>query len=384
MADLGRFQLLRMTPRDPEEAGRAASTLELFFDLVFVIAVSAAATQLHHAISAGHASTGLGTYAMVFFAVWWAWMNFTWFGTAFATDDWFYRVVTIVQMAGVLVLAAGVGAAFEHGDWTVIVIAYVVMRVAMIVQWLRASRAGGAMRGVALSYAVGIAITQVLWVGFLFVPPAAVVPVFVVLVLAELAVPVIAERRETTPRHAEHIAERYGCFTLIVLGESLLASSSAVIGAIDGAESAFSLIWLAVLALVSTAAVWWIYFWPPHDDAFATQSSSLRYGYGHYVIFAAAGAFSAGVGVEVDRMSGESELGEVAASFAVTVPIALVLLGVWIIVMRRHADRVVNTVVPVGAALVLLDPILPVPIALTAVVLVAVVAVLVVRRPVAA
>ena len=143
MTELRRFRLLRMTPRDPEEPGRAASTLELFFDLVFVIAVSAASTQLHHAISEGHASSGLLSYVMVFFAIWWAWMNFSWFGTSFSTDDWLYRVVTIVQMAGVLVLAAGVGPAFHHGDWTVIVIGYVVMRIAMVVQWLRASRTTG-------------------------------------------------------------------------------------------------------------------------------------------------------------------------------------------------------------------------------------------------
>ncbi|HLT68474.1 MAG TPA: low temperature requirement protein A [Microbacterium sp.] len=384
MTDLRRFRLMRMSPRDPEESGRAASTLELFFDLVFVIAVSAASVHLHHAISGGHAANGLVSYAMVFFAIWWAWMNFTWFGTSFSTDDWFYRVVTIVQMAGVLVLAAGVGPAFDHGDWTVIVIAYVVMRVAMIVQWLRAARIGGALRRVALTYAAGIAVVQVFWIAFLFLPSSAAIPVFVVLAAAEMSVPVIAERGATTPWHPEHIAERYGCFTLIVLGESLLASADAVIGALEGSEAPLSLIWLAVLALVSTAAVWWIYFWPPHDGSFTSLASSLRYGYGHYVIFAAAGAFSAGVGVEVDRISGESEIGVVPASFAVTIPIALVLLGVWLIVIRRHADRIVNTVVPAGAVLVLLDPVLPVPIALTAVVLAAVVTVLVVREPVAA
>jgi len=382
MTELRRFRLLRMTPRDPEEPGRAATTLELFFDLVFVIAVSAASTQLHHAISEGHASSGLLSYVMVFFAIWWAWMNFSWFGTSFSTDDWLYRVVTIVQMAGVLVLAAGVGPAFHHGDWTVIVIGYVVMRIAMVVQWLRASRTTGPLRRVALTYAAGIVITQVLWVGFLFLPKSVTIPAFVVLVIAELAVPVVAERRDTTPWHPEHISERYGLFTLILLGESLLASAGAVIGALDGSGSVVALVSIAALALVSTAAVWWIYFWPPHDRAFTSLASSLRYGYGHFVVFASAGAFSAGVGVEVDRISGESEIAAIPASFVVTIPIALVLLGVWLLAIRRNADRVVNTAVPLGAVLVLLDPILPIPIALTTIILAGVVAVLVVRQPV--
>nr|WP_219618668.1 low temperature requirement protein A [Brevibacterium antiquum] len=82
-----------MRPRDPGEEGRAASSLELFF------------------------------------AIWWAWMNFTWFGTSFDNDDWLYRVMTIVQMGGVLVLAAGIGPVFAEGDFTVAVLGYVLMRI---------------------------------------------------------------------------------------------------------------------------------------------------------------------------------------------------------------------------------------------------------------
>lgn len=371
-----------MIPRRSDEPGRVASTLELFFDLVFVIGVSGTATQLHHALSEGEWAHGLTSYAMVFFAIWWAWMNFTWFGTSFATDDWFYRVVTIVQMGGVLVLAAGVGPAFRSADFTIIVIAYIVMRAAMIVQWLRASRPPGPLRRVALTYAAGIAAVQVLWVLFLFLPDAVRMPAFLLFVLAEIAVPVVAERRAATPRHTEHIAERYGSFTLILLGESLLASANAIIGALDRVESLWPLIWVAVLALVSTAGVWWIYFWPPHHRVITSLRSSLRFGYLHYFVFAAAGAFSAGIGVEIDRLTGESELGAVASSFTVTVPIAVFLLGVWFISIRPNADRVVNAVVPLGAVLVLLDPILPIPVALTSAVLAAIVVVLVCRPPV--
>ena len=76
-----------------------------------------------------------------------------------------------------------------------------------------------------------------------------------------------------------------------------------------------------------------------------------------------------------------SELSETQASFTVTIPIAVFILGIWWIALRANADRVVNTVVPVGAMLVLFDPIIPVPFALTAVFLVAIVVVLVLRPP---
>lgn len=98
MTPAPRFHLVPMRPRDPGEEGRTASTLELFFDLVFVVAVSIAAVQLHHALTEGHVLDGIVNYAIVFFAIWWAWMNFTWFATSFDTDDWLYRVLTIGQI----------------------------------------------------------------------------------------------------------------------------------------------------------------------------------------------------------------------------------------------------------------------------------------------
>ena len=374
-----------MRARDPHEPGRTASTLELFFDLVFVVAVSVASMQLHDKLSEGDIADGLLTYAMVFFAIWWAWMNFTWFATSFGVDDWLYRVLTFVQMSGVLVLAAGIEPVFEDRDFTLVVAGYVIMRLAMVAQWLRASREPGPLQKATRIYAAGIAVVQVFWIGMLALPEAAQLPVFVVLVIAELAVPVVAETRgATTPWHPHHITERYGLFTLILLGESLLASANAIIEALHEQHDVGQLVSLAVLTVVVTAALWWIYFWPPHHGAIGTLAQSLRYGYVHYLVFAAAGAFSAGIEVEVDVITGESHLSDAAATFTVTVPIAVFVLGIWWIAIRANADRVVNIVVPVGALLVLLDPLIPVPVTLTALIMVVIVAVLVRHPPIGA
>ncbi len=382
-ASAPRLRLRRMLPRDPAQPHRTASTLELFFDLVFVVAVSIASAQLHHALSEGHFLHGITSYAMLFFAIWWAWMNFTWFATSFDTDDWLYRVTTIVQMGGVLVFAAGIPRAFVDADFTIIVLGYVVMRIAMVAQWLRASRSAGPLRSATRKYAVGIAAVQVLWVLFLLVPEG--IPqilAFTLFVLIEISVPVFAEYRRQTPWHPHHITERYGLFTLIVLGESLLASANAIIDALQEVESLGPLIAISVLTLVVTASLWWIYFWPPHHRAISSFRNSLRYGYTHYFVFAAAAALSAGIEVEIDVLTGESHISQVAASFTVTIPIAVFLLGIWWIAIRAHADRVVNTVFPLGALLVLLDPILPIPVTLTALILVIIVVVLVIRPPV--
>ena len=380
--DAPRFRLHPMRPRDPGQPHRTASPLELFFDLVFVVAVSIASAQLHHALSHGDFVHGVTSYAMVFFAIWWAWMNFTWFATSFDTDDWLYRVTTFVQMGGVLVFAAGIPRAFNDGDFTIPVLGYVVMRVAMVAQWLRASRSAGPLRSATRRYAFGIAAVQVLWILFLLIPTGPLQLIaFVVFALIEIGVPVFAEHRRQTPWHPHHITERYGLFTLIVLGESLLASANAIIDALDKVESLGPLIAISVLTLLVTASLWWIYFWPPHHRAITTFRRSLRYGYTHYFVFAAAAAFSAGIEVELDVLTGVSELSNVAASFTVTIPIAIFLIGIWWIAIRENADRVVNTVVPIGALLVLLDPVLPVPVTLTALILVGIVTVLVLRPP---
>src|SRR5262245_46780796 len=107
-----RAWLRPMRPRDIEEAHRAPTPLELLFDLCFVVAVAIAADALHHSIAADHIGSGIASYLMVFFAIWWAWMNVTWFASAYDTDDLAYRLLMFVEIAGVLVLAAGVPRAF--------------------------------------------------------------------------------------------------------------------------------------------------------------------------------------------------------------------------------------------------------------------------------
>src|SRR4051812_40683183 len=89
-----------MEGRDASEPFRASTPLELFFDLCFVAAVSFAASSLLHALEDGGAGHALFGYLSVFFAIWWAWMNFTWFASAYDTDDVLYRMVTFVQIAG--------------------------------------------------------------------------------------------------------------------------------------------------------------------------------------------------------------------------------------------------------------------------------------------
>src|SRR4051794_2659 len=123
-----RSWLAPMRARPADEPHRVSTPLELFFDLCFVVSVAQAGVELHHSVAERHVAHGLQGYLMVFFAIWWAWMNFTWFASAYDTDDDVYRITTFVQIAGALLLAAGVAQAFDHADFRVITIGYVIMR----------------------------------------------------------------------------------------------------------------------------------------------------------------------------------------------------------------------------------------------------------------
>ena len=383
MTNLSTLRLVPMTPRDPGEKGRTASTLELFFDLVFVVAVSTASTELYQVLSTGNVIQGLLNYAIVFFGIWWAWMNFTWFATSFDTDDWLYRLMTFAQMGGVLGLSAGIKPAFESHNYKALVFAYVLMRMVMVAQWIRASISAGPSRRATRIYAAGITLVQISWVCALMIPGHWFYAAMILHILAELAVPIIAERLGSTPWHPQHITERYGLFTLIVLGESLLGSSNAIISALHDTDDLWPLIGLAAMALIVTASMWWLYFWPPHSDAISSFASSLAYGYGHYFVLGAAGAFSVGIRLQIDVLSGSGAAVQRWASFAHAVPLSVFILGVWALAVYRHADRVTNTVVVLAGLVVLLDPLSPVQFVLPVVALVATVTVLVWRPPIA-
>ncbi|REK85195.1 low temperature requirement protein A [Streptomyces inhibens] len=345
--------LMRARRRDEEH--RASTPLELFFDLCFVVAVAQAGRQLAHALAEGHPGHGISGYLMLFFAIWWAWMNFSWFASAYDTDDPLYRVVTLVQMAGVLILAAGVPRAFEHSDFTVIWFGYVVMRLAMVTQWLRAALGSrGAERRTALRYALGVTVCQVGWLGLLLLPKGDVRWVFVVVALLELAVPALAERQRQTSWHPRHIAERYGLFTIIVLGETIAAATVAVQSALDENDELSSLLPIAGGGLLLVFAAYWIYFAVPIHRHLRSNRQSFLWGYGHYLVFGSAAAVGAGIEVAVEESVGKSQLSTFGASACVTVPAALFMLTVWLI-HSRHQKRGLaqQLVLPVSSLLVL-------------------------------
>lgn len=325
--------------RDPDENHRASTPLELFLDLCFVVAVAASASVLHHDLTTGHVAQGLFGYAFAFFAIWWAWVNYSWLASAYDSQDVRFRLMTFFVMAGVLVLAAGIprGQGGSH-DFRVMVAGYVLMRVAVAPMWFLAARDDPPHRGAALRYGWGIVIVQALWVlrAAFFNHGTIGWVLLAVFALAEFAVPWIAERRSgtSTPWHRHHIAERYELFTIIVLGEVLLASTQAISGSLDTTRITFQLGQLIVGALLTVFSLWWIYFKSPVVE-FLRQETAFVFGYAHYFVFAAVAAVGAGLSAGVDTL--QHDTGHTRVVVIVTFG-AVVVYSLALTLIRGNSD----------------------------------------------
>jgi low temperature requirement protein LtrA len=368
-----------MRGRDPTEEGRAATPLELFFDLVVVVAVALAADRLHHAVIEGLGLSALLSYALVFIAIWLAWVNFTWFASAYDTDDVVYRIGVFVIMTGALVVAAGVPRIFDQRDFTLGVIGYVIMRMTLVTQWVRVAIDDRPRRQTARRFAIGVSACQVGWLSLLVAPQLWPVA-WIVLLPIELLIPAWAERAQRTTYHPEHIAERYGLFMIIVLGESVLAASLAIQEVMNGDGLTRDLVVVIAGSLLIVFSMWWIYFERPEEHYLDSTPTAIAWSYLHLPIFAAVAAVGAGLVVAIEETSGQSHLGWVAAGAAVGAPVIVFLLSLWALYARLLRDVYHQLMMPVAVVLIACAIFTPVPVLAIGLVLVGVVAAKVVLR----
>lgn len=351
-ADERRRGISVMSGRDPHESHRVASPLELLFDLTFVIAFGVAASQFAHAFAAGHVGAGLAGFAFAIFAVCWAWINFTWFASAYDTDDWVYRLTTMLQMVGVLILALGLPAMFaslEHGghvDNVVMVAGYVVMRVAMVAQWLRAARQDPARRQACLTYAAIISVAQIGWIAVILLHTGLLVTglLVIALTLFEMAGPVVAERRAGgTPWHAHHIAERYGLMAIIALGEGVVGTVATLTAVVSDHGWSTEAILVAVSGVGLTFGMWWMYFMVPAGELLhAHRETSFWFGYLPIVLYGAIVGTGAGLHLAAYYLEEHSALGSAACVATVAVPVAVYIWLIYLLhaLMLRATSRV--------------------------------------------
>jgi low temperature requirement protein LtrA len=314
--------------RDPHESHRVATPLELFFDLVTVIAIASVTAALHHGISEGHGLEMLPRFAFLFTSIWWAWMNFTWFASAFDNDGPVYRLLVMLIMTGELIFAGGAEHIFKTLDFQWGLLGWCMMRVGMALLWLRAS-ANGQYATTCRRFAGGILFAQLCWIAVYFLTEPGS-PVFfassVLVFVLEFAVPPFAERARITPFHRYHIIERYGLLTIISLGEIML-SISLGFGMLYGDHANLAPATSSLAAVLIIFSLFWVYFCEREHLPDARFWTAFSWGYGHIFIFGAIAALGAGLAAEIDVAAGKSHVGgEVVAGWLGT-PIAVAFIA---------------------------------------------------------
>jgi low temperature requirement protein LtrA len=259
MSDLDLFSGIPHFRRRSAEAEQKSTTLELFFDLVFVFAI----TQLSHALLGHLTVAGAAKTLFLLLVVWWAWTYTTWMTNFMDPDSITVRVVLMAAMLASLLMAIAIPAAFGGRAW-IFALAYVVLQVGRNAFVVWASPAGSAIRNTFASILVWSVASGAFYVAGGFLGDGTRVALWLAALAIDFAGPVSLYwvpglRRVVTDDwevDSGHFSERFQLFIIIALGESIV---------ITGATASNLQIDLArataiAVAFIGSAALWWLYF----------------------------------------------------------------------------------------------------------------------------
>ncbi len=313
---------LRTRDRDIEQV-RRATWLELFFDLVFVAAVS----QLANALAAQPTPARFFEFLGLFAPVWWAWMGFTFYANRFDTDDLVYRLLMLAAMFGVAVLATTIPSVFR-GATEGFTLAYISVRIVLVALYARASRHVPEARTLTRTLLTLFSLAIFVWAVSLAFDRPWVYVVWGVALCIELVAPIRGWRSiRDAPVDQRHLPERFGLLTLIVLGESVLAVVLGVSKVSWDAGSAAA----AVGGFLVAAAIWWIYFDFLDEGALTARGilGGLTYVYVNYFLVAGLAALGAGVKLAILASGGDHHYDD--TGWIPCAGLALAMLGLGVI-----------------------------------------------------
>lgn len=294
MKDLWQPPRLRVDQGGEDE--RHATWLELFYDLVFVVVVAQLASHLKYNLT----PLGIVQFIALFVPAWWAWVGATFYANRFDTDDLVHRVLTVLQMAAIASLAVNIHLFAKELNQASIgfALSYVAVRIILIIQYILAGKHVPAARALTNRFSRGFTTAATIWLLSTLVPLPWRFAVWILAMAVDFATPMTAGKIHVqVAPHQSHLPERFGLFTLIVLGESVVAVVSGVADQNWNIASMFS----AFLGLSIAFSIWWIYF----DNLDGSAILSARVGrigtyqiwlYTHFPLVASLTA--AGVGVQ--------------------------------------------------------------------------------------
>ena len=250
------------------EQHRHATWLELFYDLVFVVAIS----QLAHKLSDHIDLKGFLSFVALFVPVWWAWIGTTFYANRFDSDDIVRRGLMGLQMLAIAALAVNVHHGLDSSS-VGFALAYAASRVLLVLEYLLAGWHLPKARGLTTRYALGFSLGALLWILSVFVPLPLRFALWVLGLAVDFITPLTAtEAIRQLPPHPEHLPERFGLFTIIVLGEAIIAVVNGVSEMAWGTASTVS----AIAGFITAFSLWWLYFENVSGSVLETVRSAAR------------------------------------------------------------------------------------------------------------
>ncbi|MFQ5947570.1 MAG: low temperature requirement protein A [Acidimicrobiia bacterium] len=231
---------------------RSATWLELFYDLVFVVAVAA----LGHRLLVNVSWTGFLSFVGLFIPLWWAWAGFTFYADRYDTDDLGQRVLAVAQMVAIALMAVSISG--DVADSTAaFALAYVGSRSILILMYLRARRHVPETRDLVTGYIKGFGAGAGFWLASILVPPPGRFVLWGVGLTISFATPYLVRKLQAkAPLSESHLPERFGLFTILVLGESI----AAVVAGLSHEDWELRPTLAAVLGVLIATGLWWLYF----------------------------------------------------------------------------------------------------------------------------
>jgi low temperature requirement protein LtrA len=229
--------------------GEQVTPLELFFDLVFVLALTQCTTLVSHSPTLEGMLKGL----LALGVLWWSWVGYAWLTSVVDPEEGTVRLAMFAAMAAFLVAALCVPGAFSS-EALLFACAYAAVRTAHILLFMLASREDVALRRSVVGLAMSTAIGSGLLIAAALVSEPLLLVLWGVALLLDMGGPYLfgAEGWKLMPAH---FAERHGLIVIIALGESIVA-----IGVRSQSPIGAGVVAGAVLGVVVTAALWWVYF----------------------------------------------------------------------------------------------------------------------------
>ncbi|MDF2379353.1 MAG: low temperature requirement protein A [Candidatus Gracilibacteria bacterium] len=232
-----------------------ATWLELFYDLVFVVAIA----ELTHRLSLSITWRSFGIFVFLFIPIWWNWISVTFYNDRFETGDISQRLFTFLHMIAIGTIAFQIHKGVINNS-NGFALAYIFCRVIIVIMWLRAKIHNPEIKNTINKYLAGFSISILLWTISLWVDFPWKFILWSIALLIELITPLTTLKEQSQNKmlqRSPHLPERFGLFMIIVLGES-------VVGIFHGLNdlSYFNInsVITALLGATFAFMIWWLYF----------------------------------------------------------------------------------------------------------------------------